>query len=56
MADFIANLNTIIGKISRENKKCYIMGDFNLNLLDQQFHQFTNEFLDIMYANMLRPF
>ena len=41
----------IRGKMSKENKICYIMGDFNLNLLNQQFHQFTNEFLD-MYANM----
>ena len=31
------------------------MGDFNLNLLNQQFHQFTIEFLDTMYANMLLP-
>ena len=31
------------------------MGDFNLNLLNEQLHQLTSEFLDIMYANMLFP-
>jgi hypothetical protein len=53
VADFIANLNILIGKISKENKYCYIMGDFNL--LNDQLHQLTSEFLDIMYANMLFP-
>ena len=55
IADFISKLNTLIGIISSENKNCYIMGDFNLNLLNQHFHQFTNEFLDIMYANTFFP-
>jgi hypothetical protein len=31
------------------------MGDFNLNLLNEQLHQLTSEFLDIMYASMLFP-
>ena len=55
VADFIFNLNILMSKISRENKTVYIMVDFNLNLLNQQFHQFTNEFLDIMYTNLLFP-
>ena len=32
-----------------------IMGDFNLDLLKHESHQFTNEFLDIMYANSFSP-
>jgi hypothetical protein len=28
------------------------MGDFNLNLLNYHSHQFTGEFLDIMYSNV----
>ena len=28
------------------------MGDFNMNLLNYHTHQFTGEFLDIMYSNM----
>jgi hypothetical protein len=31
------------------------MGDFNLNLLNYQSHNQTNEFLDIMYSNMFFP-
>jgi hypothetical protein len=33
-----------MAKISKENKVCYLMGDFNLNLLNHQSHQFTGEF------------
>ena len=37
--DFINSLNILMGLITRENKICYIMGDFNLNLMN---HQITN--------------
>jgi hypothetical protein len=49
VANFISEPNSLIGKISRDNKNCYIMGDFNLDLLNHSSHQFTKEFLDIMY-------
>lgn len=55
VADFIANLNIVMAKISRENKACYLMGDFNINLMNHHSHQLTGEFLDIMYANMFFP-
>ena len=32
--EFVTNTDSLINKISRENKICYIMGDFNLNLLN----------------------
>jgi hypothetical protein len=51
----IAESLFVVGKISRDNKNCYIMGDFNLDLLNHSSHQFTNEFLDIMYANSFSP-
>ena len=34
--EFIVNTDSLIRKISGENKKCFIMGDFNLNLLNCQ--------------------
>ena len=42
-------------RISKENKYIYLMGDFNLNLMNHESHQQTSEFLDIMYSNMLLP-
>ena len=53
--EFVTNTDSLINKISRENKICYIMGDFNLNLLNCQNHKLTSEFLDTMYSNMFSP-
>ena len=47
--DFIQDMDSLITKISRENKICYLMGDFNLNLLNCENHKLTNAFLDIMF-------
>lgn len=52
---FVQNTDTLITKIARENKICYLMGDFNINLLNYKNHELTNEFLDIMYSNMFFP-
>ena len=53
--EFLAKNNESLGKISRENKICYYMGDFNLNLINFQTHNQTGEFLDDMYSNMFLP-
>ena len=53
--EFIVNTDSLISKISSENKKCFIMGDFNLNLLNCHNHKLTNEFLDTLYSNMFFP-
>ena len=44
---FLQQFNELMSKISRENKICYIMGDFNLNLM--------NHHLDSTYSNMSHP-
>ena len=41
---FVTNFNEILVKVSRENKICYIMGDFNLNLLNHQTLNASEEF------------
>ena len=53
--EFVYNTNKLISAISKENISCYLMGDFNFNLLNYHTHQFTGEFLDIMYSNMCFP-
>ena len=44
--DFVAKHYEIVQKLSRENKLCYIMGDFTLNLLNHGNHLATGEFMD----------
>ena len=43
---FVSKHYEIVQKLSRENKLCYIMGDFNLNLLNHGNHLATGEFMD----------
>ena len=55
VGDFVSKHNNVLEKISRENKICLIMGDFNLNLVNFQHHQNTGEFLDGLHSNMFFP-
>ena len=50
--DFLSKNTEVPDKISRENKICYLLGDFNLNLINFQTHNPTGEFLDGMYSHM----
>ena len=53
--DFVGSEDQLITKISRENKNCYLMGDFNLNLLSHNSHATTGEFLDVMFSRSFVP-
>ena len=52
---FNKELSDILQKITKENKFIYLMGDYNLDLLKCAEHEYTQEFLDTMYANNLIP-
>ena len=42
-------------RISQENKTCYILGDMNLNLINNEVHASTGKFLDSMLSFMMLP-
>ena len=48
-------MEEVIIHIQKDNKKCYIMGDYNINLLNYDLHTATAEFTDMMYANSFVP-
>ena len=52
---FLNTFNETLGKISKENKICHLMGDFNLNLMNYQNHTVTGNFLDGLYSNAFVP-
>ena len=52
---FNSNYNNLLSKLSKEKSKCYIAGDFNINLLNYETHSATNEFLDNTFSNCLYP-
>ena len=53
--NFNLEINKILDKLHKENKTIYIMGDYNINLLNSDTHSPTGHFLDLMYSNMLFP-
>ena len=53
ITEFSNAMHSIIDKVA--SKPCYIMGDYNLDLLKHEIHHPTENFLDIMYANYFIP-
>ena len=53
--NFNLEINKKLDKLHKENKTIYIMGDFNINLMNSDTHTPTGCSLDLMYSNMLFP-
>ena len=49
------SLDSLLASISKENKICYVLGDWNLDLINHHCHETTGEFLEIMYSRMFFP-
>ena len=55
--DFNNNyLNNLLDKVSKEQKSVFLLGDFNVNLLNYNDHNPTNEFLDSLASNSFVPY
>ena len=54
--DFNSLINQLLDKISKEQKQIFLLGDFNINLLNYNEHQPTNEFLDSLASNSIIPY
>ncbi len=52
---FVNDIGPIFEKINSENKKCYIMGDFNIDLLKDDFHKPTHDYLNLVYSHSFIP-
>ena len=56
LTDFNCNyLNKLLENISSEEKSVFLLGDFNVNLLNYNEHNQTNEFLDSLASNSFIP-
>ena len=52
--NLITQLETVLSKITHENKLFYLCGDFNINILkDEEKH--INDFIDMIYSYSLYP-
>ena len=52
---FNDSLSNVLNLIKNENKLCYLLGDYNLNLLNSDTHSITNDFLDICFSHNFLP-
>ena len=48
-------INNLLDKLSKENKTVFVLGDFNIDLLNYGQRSLTNEFLDSFSSHMLLP-
>ena len=55
LQDFIDGLDSFLVRTSKENKACYLMADWNLDLMNHHEHDKTSEFLDIMFLRAFFP-
>ena len=56
LTDFNSNyLNKLLENIYEEQKSIILLGDFNVNLLNYNYHNPTNEFLDSLASNSFIP-
>ena len=53
VVQFTETLNDILTQVS--HMPCYIMGDYNIDLLKHELHQPTEKFLEAMFSNYLLP-
>ena len=57
LTDFNSNyLNNLLEKISKEQKSVFLLGDFNITLLNYNVHNPTNELLDSLASNSFLPY
>ena len=52
---FNEEINILLKKLNSMNKSVYIMGDFNINLLNSSSHSHTNEFVNTMFSSSFFP-
>ena len=57
LTDFNSNyVNSLLEKISKEQKSVFLLGDFNINLMNCNVHNPTNEFFDSLACNPFSPY
>jgi hypothetical protein len=54
-ATFVDSFDIVLQQINKENKKTFIMGDFNVDLLQYGSHRPTQNFVNSIFSNYHRP-
>ena len=48
-------MNTILEKIDRENKHCYLMGDFNIDFFKSESCDHVSQFIEQLFTSSFFP-
>ena len=51
LREFLNDLDRLLDIVSKENKTVFLMGDWNLNIMNS-IHNLTSLFLDLLYSRM----
>ena len=54
--EFNNHLNNMLEKVSTEQKQIFLLGYFNINLLNYNVNHPTNDFLDSVASNSIMPY
>lgn len=52
---FKESLNELLQKLDSQNKKCFLMGDFNIDLLKSEENPHVHDFLNQMFSSSFYP-
>ena len=55
ISSFNDKMSNIVNVVRRENKTCYFLGDYNINILNYESHAQTAQFVDMMSSNVFLP-
>ena len=53
--EFIEHLTVILSNVKHENSTVYIMGDFNINIMNGNDHSPTSDFIETMFSFSFMP-
>ena len=53
--DFNAQIASVLQELRKDEKLVYLMGHYNIDLLNSESHDLTNEFVDLVYCNEFLP-
>ena len=54
--EFLNFIDNLLQKVTKERKSVFLMGDFNLNLLNYEIHSNTNDFISSVISYSLLPY
>ena len=55
LPSFNTAFGNLLARLHSERKPCYLLGDFNINLLNTDKHRETENFLNLLYAHGFYP-